>query len=64
MTAHAAVGIDDDLAAGEAGVAHGSADDEATGGVDVILGVGVEQLRGDDGLDDVLQDLGAEGARW
>src|ERR1035437_7731503 len=32
VTASAAVGVHDDLAAGEAGVAHGSADDEAAGG--------------------------------
>ena len=30
----AAVGVDDDLAAGEAAVAHGAADDELAGGVD------------------------------
>src|SRR5690606_31686464 len=30
----AAVGVDDDLAAGETGIAHRSAGDEATGGVD------------------------------
>ncbi len=35
MAAHAAVGVDDDLAAGEAGVAHRAADDEAAGRVDV-----------------------------
>src|SRR5579862_9828748 len=42
MTAHAAVGVDDDLAAGEAGIAHRSADDEAAGGIDVVLGMLVE----------------------
>ncbi|VWM24835.1 Uncharacterised protein [Collinsella intestinalis] len=35
MAAHAAVGVDDDLAAGEAGVAHGAAYHEATGGVHI-----------------------------
>ena len=38
----------------------GSADDEAAGGVDVELGVLVEELGGNDGLDDVLHDVGAE----
>ena len=60
VTAHAAVGVDDDLAAGQAGVAHGAADHKAAGGVDVVLGVLVEQLRGENGLDDVLEDVGAQ----
>ena len=60
MTAHAAVGVDDNLSACQAGVAHGSTNDEAACGVDVVLGVGIEQVGGDDGLDDVLHDFGAE----
>ena len=60
VTAHAAVGVHDDLAAGQAGVAHGSADDEAAGGVDVVLGVLVEPLGGQHGLDDVLEDVGVQ----
>ena len=51
------VGVDDDLAAGEAGVTVGSADDEAAGGVDVVDGLLIEVLGGDDGLDDVLHDV-------
>ena len=43
VAAHAAVGVDDDLAAGDAGVAHGAADDEAAGGVDEDLGLPVER---------------------
>ena len=39
MAAHAAVGVDDDLAAGEAGVAHRPADHEAAGRVDEELGL-------------------------
>ena len=39
VTAHAAVAVDDDLAAGEAGVALRPADDEAAGRVDQELGV-------------------------
>ena len=61
MSAHAAVGVDDDLAAGEAGIAHGAADDEAAGRVDVVLGVLVQQVLGrDDGFNDVLLNFGAE----
>ena len=44
VTSHAAVGVDDDLASGESGVAHGAADDEASRGIDVILRVFVEQV--------------------
>ena len=40
----AAIGVDDDLAAGEAGVAVGAADLEAAGRVDVIDGLVAEQL--------------------
>ena len=44
MGAAAPVGVDDDLAAGQAGVAVGAADDELAGGVDVQLhGVHVKQ---------------------
>lgn len=36
----ATVGVDDDLTTGQAAVAHGAADDESAGGVDVDAGVG------------------------
>src|SRR4029077_18597762 len=36
---NSAVGIDNDLAAGEAGITHRSANDEASRGIDVVLGV-------------------------
>ena len=51
----AAVGVDDDLAAGDAGVAVRTADDEAAGRVDVDLGVLVHQLGGDDAVDDLAR---------
>ena len=54
MPAHAAVGVDDDLAPGEAGVAEGTADHETPRGVDEVLGVLVEQLRGKRLLDHQL----------
>ncbi len=68
MAGHAAVGVDDDLAAGEAGVAHRAADLEAAGRVDqrpvvghVEVGAGVTQL-GEDRLEDVRGDVGREHA--
>ena len=45
VTAHAAVAVDDNLAAGQSGVAHWTTDDEAPGGIDVVLGVFVEKIR-------------------
>ncbi len=56
VTAVAAVGVDDDFAAGETGIAHGTADNEAAGGIDVEFGFLVEHVCGDDGLDDFLDD--------
>src|SRR5690606_18636698 len=50
----AAVAVDDDLAPGEAAVTHGAADDELAGGVDVVLGAGVEPALGQHVLDDLL----------
>src|SRR4029077_474799 len=47
MASHTTVGINDDLAAREAGVAHRATDDEASGGIDVVLGVLVKELGGD-----------------
>ena len=56
----AAVGVDDDLAAGEAGVAHGAADDELAGGVherDLLEVLGVVEVLRQDRLDHVLQQV-------
>ena len=61
VAGHAAVGVDDDLAAGHAGVAHRPADDELAGRVDqqpVVLGRDVEAL--EHAVDDVLLDVGLE----
>src|ERR1700730_10310957 len=60
VTSHAAVGVHDNLASGKTGVAHGAADHETSGGIDVVLGIFVEQLGGDGGLDDVLQNVASE----
>ncbi len=54
MAGHAAVGVDDDLAAGQAAVADRAADDELAGRVDVVLGVLVQQLGRQAVLDDQL----------
>ena len=60
MAGHAAVRVDDDLAAGQAGVAHRPADDEAARRVDVDLRVDCPQLSRDDRLDDHLDDVVAQ----
>src|SRR5699024_6465935 len=52
----AAVGVHDDLPAGEAAVPHGAANDEAASGIDVELGGAVDVLRRDDGLHHRLDD--------
>ncbi len=52
MVAHASVGVDDDLSAGKACIALGSADDKPAGGVDVDLGPVVPQFGGDHRVDD------------
>jgi hypothetical protein len=59
----AAVGVDDHLAAGEAGVAHGPADDELAGRVDQRdLGerADVVEILGQDRLDHVLEQVGLD----
>jgi hypothetical protein len=52
------VGVDDDLAPREPGVALGTAGDEATGGVHQYLGGAlIEELLRYDGVDDALDDV-------
>ena len=46
VTTHAAVRVDDDLAAGEPGIALRTADDESARRVDVILDLSLSQLGG------------------
>ena len=61
VAGHAAVGVDDDLAAGQPGVAHGAADDELAGRVDQQpVAVGGQAEGGQLGLDDELLDVGGE----
>jgi hypothetical protein len=58
VAGHAAVGVDDDLASGEAGVAHRSTDDEPAGGVhQQPQPLGVDVHSGENRLDDVLADV-------
>jgi len=56
MPGHAAVGVDDDLAAGQTAVAHRAADDEAAGRVDEVTRVLGQPLGGQHRLDDFLHD--------
>ena len=56
MAAVATVRVDDDLATGEAAVAHRPADDEAAGRVDVVACLRVEVLRRQRLLDDLVGD--------
>ena len=63
MAGHPTVAVDDDLAAGEAGIAHGPAGDEPPGRVDVHDGIGVAQLLGDRRQDDGLRDVGPDPLR-
>ena len=60
MRRRTAVGVDDDLAAGDAGVAVRTADDETAGRVDEVSGVLVDHRLGDDAVDDLFLDVGAE----
>ena len=63
VAGHAAVGVDDDLAARQAAVADRAADDEATRRVDEELlaqRVGVVHVRGQDREDDVLPEVGED----
>ena len=54
VTAPAAVGVDDDLAAGETAVAVRTADDELAGRVDVIIDVAGDQFCRQDRRDDLV----------
>src|ERR1043166_4342799 len=54
------VGIDDDLASGQTGIALRAASHETARRVDVILRIFIEQFRRDGVLDDFLFDLGTQ----
>ena len=54
VRAGAAIGVDDDLAAGQTAVALRAADDESSGRVDQVLGVLGQPLLGQHRLDDLL----------
>ena len=57
MGSVAAIGIHDDLAAGQSRVPRRAADNKAARGIDEILGLLVEQLRGDHRADHMLQHI-------
>ena len=50
------VGVDDDLASGQAGITLRATNDEAARGLDVVDGTLVEEARRNDLLDDILKD--------
>lgn len=54
------VGVDNDLSAGQTSVTLGTTDNESAGRLDVVDGSVVQEVRGDDLVDDLLLDLLAE----
>ena len=59
MTSHAAVGVDNDFATGEPGVANRTADDESASRIHEYLVVVIGELRGDDWSNDVFDEVRA-----
>ena len=60
VAAHSTVGVDDDFAAGEPGVALRSTNDKAACGVDEELGRGVEEFLRNHFADDIVDDEAAD----
>jgi hypothetical protein len=60
VAGHAAVAVDDDLAAGEPGVTHRAARHEPPSGIDVHDGVGLAEIGGDRWPDHRVDDLAPE----
>src|SRR5258706_16136681 len=54
MPTHATVGIDDDLTSGDASIAHGTADHEATSGIHKHLEIVIDHLFGKAGHDELF----------
>src|SRR5213083_2097846 len=46
MTAHAAITVHNDFPPGQTGIAHGAAYYKASGGIDVVFGICIEQMGG------------------
>src|SRR5690348_4737145 len=61
MSSHAAVGVDDDLATREPGVALRAADDEASRRIDMVLDLAGAQRFGNAGVDDLFDDRALDG---
>jgi len=57
VTGISAVGIHNDFTSGESAVAIGSADHEASGGIDVEFGFIVNQLCGQNGIENIFFDV-------
>jgi hypothetical protein len=64
VTAHAAVGVDDDLAAGQTAVALGSARHETAGRVDQVTGLAVNQFLRSILFDNFFDDAFGEFGLW
>lgn len=60
MSTPSSVGVDNDLSASDTGITLGTTNDESARGLDVVDGLVVKELGGDDLLDDLLENLGSE----
>ncbi len=57
MASHTAISINDNFTSGQPGIAHGAACDKTTSGVNKKLGVAIEQMSGNNRLDDMIDDI-------
>ena len=60
VPAHATISVHDDFAAGQSGIAHGPADHEPSRGIDVVLGVLIQQVRRNHRLNHLLLNARAQ----
>ena len=60
MAGISAIGIYNNLTTGKTGIARGATQHKASCGIDIDLGLTVKELGGNDGLDDMLQNIGAD----
>ncbi len=60
MATHSTVGVNDDLAPSQPSIAHGSADNKSTGGVNIDFGLVVDQFCRDGWCDHVFDNVSAD----
>lgn len=60
MSSPSTVSVDNDLSTGQTSITLRTTNDESAGRLDVVDGSVVQEVLGDDSLDDLLQDLGSE----